>query len=83
MNRATLPPTFASRLQARFTRNTQMQPSFRYCFARFAVLVVPNEFAGVVDDARVPGDAFRGEHAEPVNERSLTHDLRQLVWNAI
>ena len=29
MNRATLPPTAASRLQARLTRNTQMHPSLQ------------------------------------------------------
>ena len=34
MKRATLPPTAASRLQLRFTRNTQMHPLERYLCSR-------------------------------------------------
>src|SRR5918993_1344750 len=37
MNRASLPPTLASRLQLRFTRNTQMQPLRRYRSSRLTL----------------------------------------------
>src|SRR5690349_4771663 len=45
--------------------------------ARFALIVVANQLAGVIDDPRAFRDRFCREHAEPVDGRSSTRDFRK------
>ena len=65
MKRATLPPTLASRLQARFTRNTQMQPLRRYAILAASRSACWDQLAVVVDDALVLVDGFTAKTPKP------------------
>ena len=83
MNRARLPPTFASRTQRRFTVKHQMQPLLQIPGLASQALLVIDQLASVIDDACVLVNGLESEYAPAVDFRAAAHDLRKFrfTWH--